>query len=196
MVVTTYSLVSKEIPVQKQEADKPKEDDVVRNIFTILVWRGSSKGFIYHRPVFIVKDYRYKPSSVSTLSCFIFIRLLHLPRLRSSWSPGTEWFWTKLTTSRTQKCRLPWLCVSWGLGPAGPSLERPSRITCWTCTLCSSKSKTHRQEQSYERGACLSWTLFPKMMNFNHSKIISLKNLPNPNQVVVPVELSLCRTRN
>lgn len=62
--------------------------------------------------------------------------------------------------------------------PAGPSLEHPSRITCWTCTLCSSKTKT-RQEQSYKRGAfpysCL--TLLPEknasMMNFNHF----LKNL-------------------
>lgn len=33
MVVTTYSLVSKEVPVQKEEAEKPRtdaDDDVVR----------------------------------------------------------------------------------------------------------------------------------------------------------------------
>lgn len=178
MVVTTYSLVSKEIPVQKEEADKPKKDNVVRNVFTIKVWSCCSKSFIWHCPVFIINDYGYTLSYMHTSSCFVFIRLLHLHRLHSSWSPGTEWFWTKLTTSRTQKCRLPWLCVSWGLVPAGPSLEHPSRITCWTCTLCSSKTKT-RQEQSYKRGAfpysCL--TLLPEknasMMNFNHF----LKNL-------------------
>lgn len=35
VVVTTYSLVSKEIPVQKEEADKPTKDssDVVSNIY-------------------------------------------------------------------------------------------------------------------------------------------------------------------
>lgn len=36
VVVTTYSLVSKEIPVQKEDAEKPSKDDadvVVSNIF-------------------------------------------------------------------------------------------------------------------------------------------------------------------
>lgn len=37
MVVTTYSLVSKEIPVQKEEADKPnKENDDVVNIMFMM----------------------------------------------------------------------------------------------------------------------------------------------------------------
>lgn len=36
VVVTTYSLVSKEIPVQKEEADKPNtdKDDVVNTTYT------------------------------------------------------------------------------------------------------------------------------------------------------------------
>lgn len=36
VVVTTYSLVSKEIPVQKEEADKPNPDknDVVNTTYT------------------------------------------------------------------------------------------------------------------------------------------------------------------
>lgn len=38
VVVTTYSLVSKEIPVQKEEAEKPKKDDVVRNIFRVKIF--------------------------------------------------------------------------------------------------------------------------------------------------------------
>lgn len=38
VVVTTYSLVSKEIPVQKEEAEKPSKDadDVVRNMYLTL----------------------------------------------------------------------------------------------------------------------------------------------------------------
>uniref|UniRef100_H2USD6 Transcription termination factor, RNA polymerase II n=1 Tax=Takifugu rubripes TaxID=31033 RepID=H2USD6_TAKRU len=38
VVVTTYSLVSKEIPVQKEEAEKPNKDDVVRNIFMVKIF--------------------------------------------------------------------------------------------------------------------------------------------------------------
>lgn len=138
VVVTTYSLVSKEIPVQKEEAEKPNKDDVVRNIFMVKI-------FLCHetavpRGLFDIVQCLWSVMMGIKLHHFVFIRLLRHCRLYSGWS-GREWFWMKPTTSRTQKCRRLWPRVSWRLVPAGPLLELPSRITCWTCTLCSSKTK-------------------------------------------------------
>lgn len=165
VVVTTYSMVSTEIPVQKEEAEKPSKDadHVVSNI---CLWHQATVlTFIIYQlqccQMWIQTWLHWRcwqqilDSICSILAPIIFgtktkklwhtpyvVFLSHHTQLLFWGWPGPGWFWTKPTTSKTQKCRPPWPSVSWGLVPAGLSLAHPSRTTCWTCTPCSSKTKT------------------------------------------------------
>lgn len=112
------------------------------------------------------REYKSKTSVCSTF-CVIVISHHHAQHHFSEWH-GPEWFWTKPTTSKTQKCRPPWLCVGWGLAPAGPLLEHPSRTTSWTCTRCSSKTKTPQIQE------------FPKPLMILMPPLFSLQSLPPP----------------
>lgn len=50
VVVTTYSLVSKEIPVQKEDGEQPNKDDVVRNtsVIKIFLWHDNCSETLFN----------------------------------------------------------------------------------------------------------------------------------------------------